>query len=176
MANIALLNRCNLKCPYCFANEYTSDKSQDIDATTFNKMLDFSAPDREVGLIGGEPLLHPNLDTFLDILAYDMRFMRATIFTNGIYIDKHLPSLINPKFIIMSQYKSAYYMKQKNYVEELSKVVFDKLKMNIKTNNLKLKEALNFDFEDFDAALNEGFSLKENIQYYDNWISGRMVE
>ena len=32
------------------------------------------------------------------------------------------------------------------------------------------------DFEDFDAALNEGFSLKENIQYYDNWISGRMVE
>ena len=56
MANIALLNRCNLKCPYCFANEYTSNTSQDIDATTFNKMLDFSAPDKEVGLIGGEPV------------------------------------------------------------------------------------------------------------------------
>lgn len=122
MANIALLNRCNLKCPYCFANEYTSDKSQDIDATTFNKMLDFSAPDREVGLIGGEPLLHPNLDTFLDILAYDMRFMRATIFTNGIYIDKHLPSLINPKFIILINVNSR---------AQIGQGAFDRLDENI---------------------------------------------
>ncbi|MBR3891377.1 MAG: hypothetical protein IKJ30_04845 [Bacilli bacterium] len=81
---------------------------------------------------------------------------------------------INPKFIIMSQYKSAYYMKQKNYIEELSKEVFDRLKKHIDTDVLKLKSALDFDFEDFDAALNEGFSLKENIQYYDNWIAGRI--
>ena len=81
---------------------------------------------------------------------------------------------IHPKFIIMSQYKSAYYMKQKNYVEELSKVLFDKLKSLINTDINLLKEALDFEFEDFDVAKNEGFSLKENIQYYDNWIAGRI--
>ena len=81
---------------------------------------------------------------------------------------------VHPKFIIMSQYKSAYYMKQKNYVEELSKGLFDKLKSLINTDVNLLKEALDFEFEDFDVAKNEGFSLKENIQYYDNWIAGRI--
>ena len=76
-------------------------------------------------------------------------------------------------FIIMSQYKSAYYMNQNNYVEYLSKTIFDKLKTNINTNTGNLKKALSFEFEDFDAALNEGFSLKENIQFYDNWIAGK---
>lgn len=80
---------------------------------------------------------------------------------------------INFKFIIMSQYKSAYYMNEKNYVEDLSKTIFDKLKIKIDTNIDNLKNALSFDFEDFDAALNEGFSLKENIQFYDNWIAGK---
>ncbi len=80
---------------------------------------------------------------------------------------------INFRLIIMSQYKSAYYMNQKNYVEDLSKKIFNKLKFRINTDLSNLKEALSFDFEDFDAALNEGFSLKENIQYYDNWIMGK---
>lgn len=77
--------------------------------------------------------------------------------------------------IVMSQYKSAYYMKQKNYVEELSKVIFDQLKLNINTDLNILKAALNFDFKDFGVALNEGFSLKQNIQFYDNWIAGKYV-
>ena len=83
---------------------------------------------------------------------------------------------INFKLIVMSQYKSGYYMKQKNYVEELSKTIFDKLKISINTNLEKLKEAMDFDFEDFDVALNEGFSLKENIQFIDNWIAGQYKE
>lgn len=85
----------------------------------------------------------------------------------------YLFNSVNFDFIIMSQYKSGYYMNQKNYVEELSKTIFDKLKEDIDTNIEKLKEALSFEFEDFDVALNEGFSLKENIQYYDHWIAGK---
>lgn len=79
---------------------------------------------------------------------------------------------IKCKFIIMSQYKSGYYMKHRNYAEELSKTVFDKLKKIIDTNINSLDKALSFDFENFDVALTEGFSLKENIQYIDNWIAG----
>lgn len=80
---------------------------------------------------------------------------------------------INFRMIIMSQYKSGYYMNQKNYVEELSKIIFNKLKISINTNLKNLNAALSFDFEDFDVALNEGFSLKENIQFIDNWIAGK---
>lgn len=80
---------------------------------------------------------------------------------------------ISFRLIVMSQYKSGYYMNQKNYVEELSKTIFNKLKISINTNLDNLKAALCFDFEDFDVALNEGFSLKENIQFSDNWIAGK---
>jgi len=30
MANIAVLNYCNLKCPYCFANEFIEENKQFI--------------------------------------------------------------------------------------------------------------------------------------------------
>ena len=101
MANIALLNRCNLKCPYCFANDYTKSKGDDIDIDTFLELLDFVAPDREVGLIGGEPLLHGKIDTFLELLDNDYRFRAVTLFTNGIYIDKHIDYLKSPNLIIL---------------------------------------------------------------------------
>lgn len=79
------------------------------------------------------------------------------------------------KLIVMSQYKSAYYMNQKNYIEDLSKKIFDDLKKRIDIDEERLKESLAFEFADFDAALNEGFSLKENIQYYDNWCVGKYI-
>ena len=82
---------------------------------------------------------------------------------------------INFRLIVMSQYKSGYYMNQKNYVEELSKTIFNKLKISINTNLKSLQEAMTFDFDDFDVALNEGFSLKDNIQFFDNWIAGQYV-
>jgi len=83
---------------------------------------------------------------------------------------------IDFKLIVMSQYKSGYYMNQKNYVEELSKTIFNKLKISINTNLKSLEEAMSFDFDDFDVALNEGFSLKNNIQFADNWIAGKYVK
>ena len=82
MANIALLNRCNLRCPYCFADNYIADEKSDIDLDTFKELLDFSAPDGEVGIIGGEPLLHKDFDTIMDIVANDYRFSKITVFTN----------------------------------------------------------------------------------------------
>ena len=96
MTNIALLNRCNLKCPYCFASSYTGDEREDIKVPNFEELLDFCAPDKEVGIIGGEPLMHKSFDLFLDILKWDMRFNRVTIFTNGLLIDKHLEALCSP--------------------------------------------------------------------------------
>lgn len=150
MANIALLNRCNLRCPYCFADNYTASEREDITLEAFNKLLDFACADREVGLIGGEPLLHKSIDTFLDILKDDIRFMRATVFTNGIYIDKHLSSLIHPKFIILINVNSA---------KDIGKSDFERIDRNIDLlikNGMKRNVTLginvyeeNQDFTDF---------------------------
>lgn len=90
MANIALLNRCNLRCPYCFADNYLASEKSDIDVNVFKELLDFSSPDGEVGIIGGEPLIHKSFDEMIELCINDYRFSKITVFTNGIYIDKHL--------------------------------------------------------------------------------------
>lgn len=97
MANIALLNRCNLRCPYCFADSYMANESTDIDMSTFRSLLNFAAPDGEVGIIGGEPLLHKEFDSIISECVRDMRLQRITVFTNGIFIDKHIDALSHPR-------------------------------------------------------------------------------
>ena len=72
--NIMLNQVCNLACPYCFANEFVgrsekslkSDKSQ-ITEENFRIALDFAIKSREtrLGLIGGEPTLHPKFEEFV---------------------------------------------------------------------------------------------------------------
>lgn len=150
MANIALLNRCNLKCPYCFADNYTAGERDDIDINTFTQLLDFSEVDREVGIIGGEPLLHKNIDTFLEILKNDMRFMRATVFTNGIFIDKHLSSLIHPKFIILINVNDKNDIGKSNFEKidnNIGLLIDNSMKRNVTLGINVYKE--NQDFSDF---------------------------
>lgn len=101
MANIALLNRCNLRCPYCFADEYIEDEKSDITRASFEHLLDFAAPDGEIGIIGGEPLLHKEFDTLLKIALDDFRINKITVFTNGIFIDKFVDLLSHPRIITL---------------------------------------------------------------------------
>jgi hypothetical protein len=97
MANIAILNFCNLRCPYCFADDMIHEKSISLDVDDFRKMLDFLSrtPKNHVGIIGGEPTLHPH---FSDIIKEVNKYCRelntgATLFTNGIELEKYLPEL-----------------------------------------------------------------------------------
>lgn len=101
MANVLLTSRCNLKCPYCFASDFVGSRADDMSIESFIKILDFVSPDREIGLIGGEPLIYDKIDTVLDILANDYRFSRVSIFTNGVKIDKHIDSLCFSKAHIL---------------------------------------------------------------------------
>lgn len=115
MANIALLNRCNLRCPYCFADSYMADESTDIDISTFCSLLDFAADDGEVGIIGGEPLLHKNFDGILKECVNDMRLHRITVFTNGIFIDRHIDALSHPKVQLLINVNSRRDIGEKSF-------------------------------------------------------------
>ena len=68
MANIILTSRCNLSCEYCFAHELTESDTRDIKMDDFLEILDFAGADGEIGLIGGEPLLHKQINDFISIL------------------------------------------------------------------------------------------------------------
>lgn len=107
MANIMVTKRCNLSCPYCFANDYTGDgsaQSSDIEQETFKEILDFIMLDKTakaVGIIGGEPTVHREFDKILTVLENEKSLEKVTIYTNGILLGKYADMLKSPKFRLL---------------------------------------------------------------------------
>ena len=101
MPNIMITEKCNLKCPYCFAQNLMS--GADMGMEEFEEALDFcltNGNDR-VGIIGGEPTLHPQFREMLERIIFNERVRNAVIFTNGIYIIKYIRQISNDKFSIL---------------------------------------------------------------------------
>lgn len=108
MPNIMLTYRCNLKCPYCFANEFVNSSSTDITLENFDKAIGFLTKDgpTRVGLIGGEPTLHGEFDTILTRIIDNPLITEATIYTNGILLDKYIKLIVHPKFRVLVNWNS----------------------------------------------------------------------
>lgn len=103
MPNIFLTGKCNLKCPYCFADDFVNKDCSEISLENFNKVVDFlkkEGPAR-VGLIGGEPLLYPHLNEVLETLKNDEKIEGVTVYTNGIALDKYIENLSHSKIALL---------------------------------------------------------------------------
>ena len=107
MANRVLSGKCNLRCPYCFAEDFTREQSRDMDIDSVMQAIDFIAEEGVCGLIGGEPLIYRDIDRVLSCLNADMRFHSVTVFTNGVYIDKHMDALCSYKTHILVNLNSS---------------------------------------------------------------------
>lgn len=84
---------CNLKCEYCFAEDCKKFK-REMSIEDFKKALDFCATgSSRVGIIGGEPTLHSNINEILQVVQDDDRFEQAVLFTNGSNIDKVIDTI-----------------------------------------------------------------------------------
>lgn len=117
MANIMLTDTCNLRCPYCFANEFVNKSANEISIENFKKALDFIAtePNAKLGLIGGEPTIHSQFAELLKIIIYDKRFNEAVLFTNGVKFEEFANELSHPKFHILLNCNSPKDIGQKAY-------------------------------------------------------------
>lgn len=108
MPNIMVTYRCNLLCPYCFANEFVNLSSTDMTLEAFEKALAFltkSGPTC-LGLIGGEPTLHPQFNIMLERIINNPYITEATIYTNGILLDKYMKLFVHPKFRMLVNWNS----------------------------------------------------------------------
>ena len=88
LGNIDLTNRCNLKCPICFANADATGYVYEASLDQVRQMLqtyrdERPVPGRIVQFSGGEPTLHPQ---FFDVLrlAERMGFSHIQAASNGI--------------------------------------------------------------------------------------------
>ncbi len=94
LANLDLTNRCNLKCPICFANANSAGYVYEPDYDTVIKMLKLLRSQRPVPcpavqFSGGEPTIYPR---FFDVIkaAREMGFAQVQAATNGIEFAKSL--------------------------------------------------------------------------------------
>ena len=104
MANIMMTDVCNLRCPYCFANEFVNKDRNEISEEAFDKAVDFIVCDgshSSVGLIGGEPTIHSNFEYLVRKLIHDKRVETIVVYTNGICIDKYWDIITNRKIKLL---------------------------------------------------------------------------
>lgn len=104
MANIFLTDRCNLHCPYCFANEFVNESFTEIDSEAYRKAVDFildGGRRNSFGLIGGEPTTHSRFRDILCDIIDDARIKGVTVYTNGVLVGRYLNELAHPKFHLL---------------------------------------------------------------------------
>lgn len=100
MPNIAIIKTCNLKCPYCFADDMIKEnESKEISLEQLTKTLNWLGKtplSGHIGIIGGEPTLHSQFKEILYIVSEfcDRNNIKSLVFTNGILLHKYI-HLIN---------------------------------------------------------------------------------
>ena len=96
MPNIAITKYCNLKCPYCFAEDMIAEEqTKAITLDQLTKILNWLGQEPlsgHIGIIGGEPTLHPQ---YKDVIYLINDFcarnnIKSLLFTNGIELYKTL--------------------------------------------------------------------------------------
>lgn len=99
MANIMINTSCNLRCPYCFAEDCMTEKKSlkvnNMTIDTFKKAIKLCNRSGEpIGIIGGEPLIHPEINDFIKYAVDDEDLLTIMLFTNGIHLDKIFPTIL----------------------------------------------------------------------------------
>ncbi len=126
MANIMVNEACNLRCPYCFAEEFVNKAPKEMTLEDFRKALDFvlsDSSDRQVGIIGGEPLLYTHINEVLRIALDDPRSNFVMIYTNGVELERLAPEILeDSKFRMLVNCNSP---------EDMGAKVFDKMRQNL---------------------------------------------
>ena len=88
--NVNLVDHCNLNCMYC---DHFSPLCPESYVNINNLKKDFKRMSslvniKHIGLMGGEPLLHPELVSILKMARRTLKKTRLTIYTNGILLSK----------------------------------------------------------------------------------------
>lgn len=118
MANIMMTDVCNLRCPYCFANEFVNKDINEITEEAFSKATDFIVGDgtySSVGIIGGEPTIHSNFAYLMRKLLSDQRVKNVMLYTNGLCINEYWDVICHSKMHLLINCNSPSDMGKKRF-------------------------------------------------------------
>lgn len=117
---IFITNICNLNCEGCFARSIIKKSNSHISIEEYQKTVKtfLEKGGKQINLLGGEPLLHPNLKEILEINKKNN--IKTTIYTNGYFINKYSKEELGDAKLRISLYskkgkiKSAYSLPKTN--------------------------------------------------------------
>lgn len=89
ITNLFITGRCNARCSYCYV-EIDKKPAREFSLEQWKKLIDelYLRGTRMFGLVGGEPLLHPDIDKLVDYISAKNVFLNLT--TNGFLLPQHL--------------------------------------------------------------------------------------
>lgn len=155
MPNISLTFRCNLRCPYCFAHEFVDDSANDIALDDFDTAVAFATKGGPVhlGLIGGEPTLHPQFGEIAQRIIDNPLIESATVFTNGMLLDRFTDVLAHPKLSLLVNW---------NAPDMLGAAAFQRIRDNVDALIFEhaMGNRLNLGLNLYDAAMDYGYMLE----------------
>jgi len=126
MANIMVNEACNLHCPYCFAGEFVNRDTQEMSLEGFRTALDFALSDRsdrQIGIIGGEPLLYTHINEALNIAIADPRSDPVMLYTNAVDLDR-----LDPEILESSKFRM---LVNCNSPEDMGEAKYKRMRQNL---------------------------------------------
>lgn len=123
-------DHCNLNCKYC--THYSPLVPQPV----YTEYEQFAADLRQlkkyiidigvIRILGGEPLLNPELGRFIELTRELYPASIITVVTNGMLIDRLEPSLIEAMKRNMAFFHISFYPPLKDKVQEIQKYLYEK--------------------------------------------------
>lgn len=80
---VDVTGRCNLKCVHCWNAGFIGNE---LDSQTVLDIINSAPSDARIHFLGGEPLLHKDLDKFIECSAREGRY--TSLVTNGLLADR----------------------------------------------------------------------------------------
>jgi len=117
---------CNLRCPYCFAGEFVNHAPKEMTLEDFKLALSFVSSDsdvRQVGIIGGEPLLYTHINEALHLALREPGFDLVMLYTNAVDLDRLEPEILRSRKFRM--------LVNCNSPEDMGEAAFEKMRQNL---------------------------------------------
>jgi len=145
LANVDLTNRCNMRCPICFANANAAGYVFEPDFETIVKMLEMLRNERPikctaVQFSGGEPTIYPR---FVDVIrtAKELGFAQIQVATNGLSFAHNFDLLKDAVDAGLNTiYLSFDGISEEIYLQARNRKMFD-VKLKVLENLRKLEKA-----------------------------------
>jgi MoaA/NifB/PqqE/SkfB family radical SAM enzyme len=132
-AQLIVTRRCNLSCGYCFEWD---DKSPPVPLEELKARIDalHRLGTFHICMMGGEPLMHPNID---EVIAHSAKKSQVSVTTNGFLLSDELIDRINQSGLTWMQVSVDQVKPDKSlYIQKTLKTLRTKLE--------RLKERANF--------------------------------